>query len=271
MMLCLDVGNTQIYGGVFRDEKIIHNFRLTTSDKRTSDEIGLFLKSVLTENGINPNDIHHVGICSVVPSQDYSLRNAILKYFKKNPFFLDAGVKTGIKIKSPYPKEVGADRIANAIAACDLFPGKDLIIIDFGTATTVDVVTQTKEYLGGAILAGVKINAEALEERTAKLPSVKICKPENVIGKTTVECIQSGLYFGTLGSIRELVHRSKLEAFKDPNQVFVIATGGLAQLFSDQDLFHLEVPELVLQGIRISYQKNLNLVSAKTSNDNVTL
>lgn len=256
MMLCLDVGNTQIFGGLFDNEKLIHNFRLTTSESKTSDEIGLFLKSVLVENGFDPKSICQVGICSVVPSQDYSLRNAILKYFKMTPFFLDTGVKTGIKVKLGNPKEVGSDRIANAIAACDLFPDKNLVIIDFGTATTVDVVTKDKDYLGGAILAGVRINAEALEERTAKLPSVKITRPGAAIGKNTVECIQSGLYFGTLGAIREIVARTQNEAFGDQNAL-VIATGGLAQLFSGEDIFHIEVPDLVLQGIRISYMKNL--------------
>jgi type III pantothenate kinase len=258
MMLCLDVGNTQIFGGVFSNEKLIHNFRLTTSEGRTSDEIGLFLKSVLSENGFDPKLIEKVGICSVVPSQDYSLRNAILKYFKMTPFFLDTGAKTGIKIKLGNPKEVGSDRIANAIAACESFPDKNMIIIDFGTATTVDAVTKDKEYLGGAILAGVRINAEALEQRTAKLPSVKITKPNSTLGKNTVECIQSGLYFGTLGAIREIVHRIEAEAFGNiDGPPLVIATGGLAQLFSGEKLFDIEVPELVLQGIRISHQKNL--------------
>lgn len=262
MMLCLDVGNTQIFGGIFEKDKLVHNFRLTTSEGRTSDEIGLFLKSVLKENGYDPKQIDSVGICSVVPSQDYSLRNAILKYFKMTPFFLDTGVKTGIKIKASNPKEVGSDRISNAIAACESFPNKNLIIIDFGTATTVDAVTKDKEYLGGAILAGVKINAEALEQRTAKLPSVKITKPSSAVGRTTVECIQSGLYFGTLGSIREIVKRIQNEVFESDLETSVIATGGLAQLFSEEDLFDIEVPELVLQGIRISYQKQ-KLADAK--------
>ncbi len=257
MMLCLDVGNTQIFGGLFANDRIVLNFRLTTSEVRTSDEIGLFLKSVLVENDFDPKSIDKVGICSVVPSQDYSLRNAILKYFKLTPFFLDTGVKTGIKVKLANPKEVGSDRISNAIAACDSFPDKNLIIIDFGTATTVDAVTKDKEYLGGAILAGVKINAEALEERTAKLPSVKITKPVSAVGKNTVECIQSGLYFGTLGAIKEIVSRVHKETFGDQEKSLVIATGGLAQLFSGESLFDLEVPDLVLQGIRLSYLKNL--------------
>lgn len=257
MMLCLDVGNTQIFGGLFEKDKLIHSFRLTTSEGRTSDEIGLFLRSVINENGFSPDSIDRVGICSVVPSQDYSLKNAILKYFKLNPFFLDTGVKTGIKIKLAHPKEVGADRIANTIAACETFPNQGLIIIDFGTATTVDAVTCNKEYLGGAILAGVKINAEALETRTAKLPSVKICKPSSSIGKTTVESIQSGLYFGTLGSIKEIIRRFNNEIFSDDDKPIVVATGGLAQLFFEEDLFDIEIPELVLQGIRLSFEKNL--------------
>lgn len=257
MMLCLDVGNTQIYGGLFNGETLIHDFRLTTTEGRTSDEIGLFLKSVLSENGFDPKSVEQVGICSVVPSQDYSLRNAILKYFKITPFFLDTGVKTGIKIKLANPKEVGSDRISTAIAACESFPNQNLIIIDFGTATTVDAVNKNKEYLGGAILAGVKINAEALEERTAKLPSVKITKPQSVVGKSTVESIQSGLYFGTLGAAREIVNRIHKENFEPDDKPMVIATGGLAQLFYNEDLFDVEVSDLVLQGIRICYKKNL--------------
>ncbi len=257
MMLCLDVGNTQIYGGLYKDKALVHDFRLTTSEVRTSDEIGLFLKSVISENGYDPKNIKQVGICSVVPSQDYSLRNAILKYFKKTPFFLDTGVKTGIKIKLANPKEVGSDRISTAIAACEGFPNQDLLIIDFGTATTVDAVNKDKEYLGGAILAGIKINAEALEDRTAKLPSVQITKPKSAVGKSTVESIQSGLYFGTLGAVREILNRIKAETFGDKQKPVVIATGGLAQLFKDEDLFDVEISDLVLQGIRISYQKNI--------------
>lgn len=258
MMLCLDVGNTQIYGGVFDENgEIFHRFRLTTSATKTSDELGLFLKSVLVENDVDASKINKVGICSVVPQQDYSLKNAILKYFKINPFILQAGVKTGIKLKAPNPKEVGADRIAGAIAGAYLYEGQNLIVVDFGTATTLDVITKDKEYLGGAILSGVKLNAESLVSNTAKLPSVQIGHPEKAVGRTTVECIQSGLYFGTIGSVKEITSRMKQEAFPLPEEVTVVATGGLAGLFANQGLYDVENSDLVLQGLRICYLKNL--------------
>lgn len=256
-MLCLDVGNTQIYGGVFNETgEIIHRFRMTTSTVKTSDEIGIFLKSVLIQNEVDISKIQRVGVCSVVPQQDYSLKNAILKYFKVQPFFLEAGVKTGVQIKSSNPKEVGADRIATAIAGAHLFENRNLIIVDFGTATTVDVVASNKDYLGGVILAGVRLNADALGLRTAKLPSVQIQKPEKIVGRTTVECIQSGLFYGTVGSIKEIVSRIKDESFAN-SETYVVATGGFAGFFKGEGLFDLEAPDLVLDGLRICYLKNI--------------
>ncbi|MCO5112922.1 MAG: type III pantothenate kinase [Bdellovibrionaceae bacterium] len=258
MMLCLDVGNTQIYGGVYNQEgEIKHRFRMTTSAVKTSDEIGIFLKAVLEQNGVEDiSQIKRVGVCSVVPQQDHSMKNAILKYFKVQPFFLEAGVKTGIKLKSPNPKEVGADRIASAIAGSHNFENKNLVIVDFGTAITVDVINSDKDYLGGVILAGVRLSVEALGLKTAKLPIVQVQKPERTVGRTTVECIQSGIFYGTVGSIKEIVSRIKTEAFAGQDSM-VIATGGFAGLFKDEKLFDLEAPDLVLDGLRICYLKNL--------------
>ena len=199
MMLCIDVGNSHIYGGVFIDDVIGVRFR-HTSKVSTSDEMGIFLKHVLRENGCMPEKIERIAICSVVPPLDYSLRAACLKYFSIEPFFLQAGVKTGMNIKYRNPLEVGSDRIANAIAATHLFAQQNLIIIDFGTATTFCAITAEKAYMGGAILPGVRLFTEALSQNTAKLPSVEIVKMEHVLGRSTIESIQSGVFYGALGA-----------------------------------------------------------------------
>lgn len=254
MMLCIDVGNSHIYGGVFFGEEIVSRFRLT-SKVSTSDEYGIFLKNVLRENQCAIEEIRKIGICSVVPQLDYSLRAACLKYFSVDPFFLQAGVKTGLNIKYRNPLEVGADRIANAIAATQRFPGRNLIIIDFGTATTFCVVTSQKLYLGGSILPGVRLSAEALSKNTAKLPSVEIIKVEQAIGRSTIESIQSGVFYGVLGACLEMIRRIKAEAFASQD-VYVLATGGFASLFEKQGIYNEILPDLVLHGIRIAHEMN---------------
>jgi type III pantothenate kinase len=254
MILCIDVGNSHIYGGVFADNEIKLRFR-HTSQVSTSDELGIFLKSVLRENGCLPEAITKIGICSVVPQLDYSLRAACVKYFSIEPFLLQAGVKTGLNIKYRNPLEVGADRIANAIAATHSYPNQNIIIIDFGTATTFCVITAQKAYLGGAILPGVRLSVDALSKNTAKLPAVEIIKTENVVGRSTTESIQSGVYYGVLGACRELIQRMNYEAFGD-SQALVLATGGFAPLFDKQDLYDQLVPDLVLQGIRLAALMN---------------
>lgn len=248
MILCIDVGNSHIYGGVFSGDEIKLRFR-HTSQVSTSDELGIFLKSVLRENNCSPEDISQIGICSVVPQVDYSLRSACMKYFSKDPFLLQAGVKTGLNIKYRNPVEVGSDRIANSIAAVHSYPNQNIIVIDFGTATTFCVITSQKNYLGGAILPGVRLSADALSKNTAKLPSVEIIKTENVVGRSTIESIQSGVYYGVLGACRELINRINHEAF-DGQRALVLATGGFASLFDKQGLYDHIVPDLVLQGIR---------------------
>jgi type III pantothenate kinase len=179
-----------------------------------------------------------------------------LKYFNKNPFFLKPGVKTGLKIKYRNPLEVGADRIANAIAAIRLYPNKNLIIVDFGTATTFCVINKNKEYLGGIILPGLKISMEALENQTAQLPIVEIKKVDYVIGKSTVESIQSGLFHGQIGIVRELKSKITKEAFSDEDPI-VLGTGGFSRLFEYENLFHKIIPALVLQGLYQAYLINL--------------
>jgi type III pantothenate kinase len=254
MMLCIDVGNSQIYGGVFSSGEICLRFRYT-SKLSSSDELGIFLKAVLRENQCKPESIDRIAICSVVPQFDYSLRAACLKYFNVDPFILQIGSKTGLNIKYRNPSDVGADRIANAIAAVEAYPGKNLIIIDFGTATTFCVISAKKEYLGGVILPGVRLSVDALANNTAKLPSVEIIKMQQVIGRSTIESIQSGVFYGAMGACRELIGRIKKEAFQDDDS-FVLATGGFATFFENQGLYDQHHPDLVLEGVRIASEMN---------------
>jgi len=254
MMLCIDVGNSHIYGGVFSNEEILLRFR-HTSKVCTSDELGIFLKMVLRENECSPDTISKISICSVVPQLDYSLRSACIKYFSIDPFFLQAGVKTGLNIKYRNPQDVGADRIANAIAGTHSYPGKNLIIIDFGTATTFCVINSQKVYLGGAILPGVRLAVDALSTHTAKLPAVEIIKVDQAVGRSTIESIQSGVFYGALGACRELINRIRQEAFADQD-VLVLATGGFATLFDKQGIYEQVVPDLVLEGVRLAAAMN---------------
>jgi type III pantothenate kinase len=255
MMLCLDVGNSHIYGGVFEGDDIKVRFR-HTSKLCTSDEFGIFFKNVIRENQCDPLSIKHIGICSVVPQLEYSLRAACLKYFLTEPFILQQGVKTGLNIKYRNPIEVGADRIANAIAATHFYPNQNIIVIDFGTATTFCAITDKRAYLGGAILPGVRLSTEALSSNTARLPSVEILKTESVVGRSTIEGIQAGIYYGALGACKEIILRTTQESFAGKTPL-ILATGGFASLFDNQNLYHYLVPDLVLQGVRLASLMNV--------------
>ncbi|MCB0421042.1 MAG: type III pantothenate kinase [Bdellovibrionales bacterium] len=256
MILCLDVGNTQIYGGVFEDNKLLFRFRKQSSPYDSSDEYGLFLRAVLRENNIEHGSIKQVAICTVVPDILHSLKNACRKYFSLTPFVLQAGVKTGLQIKYRNPLEVGSDRIANAIAVTKMYPEQNAIIVDFGTAITLCAVTNRSEYLGGVILPGLRLSMRSLENNTAKLPSVEIIKPPSCLGRSTVESIQSGLYFGAYGAIKECIQQIKQECFKEELPL-VIGTGGFASLFANSDLFDEEIDDLVLMGLSKAIQMNL--------------
>lgn len=253
MILCIDVGNSHIYGGVFEGDSIRLRFR-QSSKASTSDELGIFLKTVLRENNCQPEAIKQIAICSVVPQIDYSLRSACVKYFAIDPFILQAGVKTGLQIKYRNPAEVGADRIANAIAAIERYPQKNLVVIDFGTATTFCAITAQKAYLGGVIMPGMRLSADALSMNTAKLPKVEIMKTDQALSRSTIESIQAGIYYGALGASRELIVRLKAEAFPG-EPVLVLATGGFAPLFEKQNLYDILLPDLVLEGVRLSLLK----------------
>ncbi|MGE0527297.1 MAG: type III pantothenate kinase [Bdellovibrionales bacterium] len=255
MILCLDVGNSQIYGGVFDEGRIRLRFRRNSRTGASSDEIGVFLRAVLRENDIDPRNIKQIAVCTVVPEVLHSVKNSCLKYFHVNPFVLQAGVKTGLKVRYKNPLEVGSDRIANAIAGAHLYPDKDLLIIDFGTATTFCAVTRDKQYLGGVITAGLRISMEALESRTSRLPAVEIVPLRECLAKTTVESIQSGLYFGTIGQVKEIGTRIGAEAF-DGQTPLIIGTGGFASLFADAGLFDEENPDMVLTGLYLALGMN---------------
>jgi type III pantothenate kinase len=255
MILCLDVGNTNIFGGVFLNENIELRFRYDTKQSSSSDQLGLFLRTVLNENSINPNKIKHIAICSVVPSIDYSLRAACKKYFQIDPFFLQAGVKTGLNIQVKNPAEVGADRIANAVAAVNLYPKKNIIIIDLGTATTFCAITTERCYLGGAIMPGIRTAMESLQSKTAKLSAVEIIKPNQAVGRATTCNIQSGLYFGQLGAMRELTRLFTEEIFNNKHPI-IIGTGGFTHLFQEDKIFDVILPDLVLHGLKIALQIN---------------
>lgn len=255
MLLALDVGNSQVFGGVFREDKLLFKFRKTSKGHATSDEFGIFFKSALRENGIDPGDIKDFAICSVVPDLIYPLHQSAIKYFGLEPFLIQTGIKTGLNIRYKNPGEVGADRIANAIAAVNMFPDKNLILADLGTATTFCAVSRAKEYLGGIILPGLNISMEALARETAKLPRVEIVKPKEAVGKTTVEGIQSGLYYGHYFAIKGIVGEIKAGYFKE-GETLVIGTGGISRIFEDAGIFDHIVPDLVLNGIAAAVKLN---------------
>jgi type III pantothenate kinase len=248
MLLCLDIGNSQIHGGVFDGDILRCQFRQTTHPLGSSDQFGVFFATVLRENGVDPHGVRRAAVCSVVPSALYPVRSACLKYFHCDPFVLQAGVKTGLKVRYRNPHEVGADRIAGAMAAALRRPASNVIVVDCGTATTFDVITAAGDYLGGAILPGVGISIETLAGRTAKLPTVEIMRPATALGRSTVESIQSGVYHGHVGAIRQLLGELAREAFAG-ERPYVVATGGFARLLEGEKLFDEVVPELVLLGL----------------------
>lgn len=255
MILCLDVGNSHIFGGVFAGEQIKMRFRYDTKQPHTSDQLGVFFRNVLRENNVDPGEIKKIAIASVVPSIDYSLRSACIKYFDTEPFILQAGVKTGLKIRTHNPTEVGPDLIAEAIAGVHQYPGKNLIIVDFGTATTYLAVNAKQEFLGVTILPGFKTAMEALKNNAAALPAVEIIKPEAMLGRNTIQCIQAGLYYSQLATLKELTRGISQQCFSNDTPV-IIGTGGFSYLFEGENIFTHLAPDIVLEGLYLALLKN---------------
>ncbi len=254
MLLVIDVGNTQTVLGLYSEGELVEHFRAATVAERTSDELALLVRAFLGLQGFSfDDDLDGVAVASVVPRVTSSLREMVQRYLGRSALVIEPGIKTGMPIRYDNPKEVGADRIANAVGAYDLYGGPS-IVVDFGTATTLDAVSEQGEYLGGVILPGIEVSMDALFGRTAGLRKVELVAPRHVIGKTTVESIQSGATYGFAGQVDYLV--GKLE--QEMGEATVIATGGLAPLMADlsERIQHTE-PWLTLHGLRIVHERNL--------------
>jgi len=257
MIFVLDVGNTNIVLGVYKNDDLIAEWRLSTDSKRTSDEYGVQVLKLFNSKELNLDEVEGVIISSVVPNTMYSLEHMIRKFLKLDPVVVGPGVKTGINIKYDNPKEVGADRIVNAVAAHEKY-NKPLIIIDFGTATTFCAITAKGDYLGGAICPGLKISSRALSENAAKLPEINLVKPPKVICKNTISSMQAGIIYGYVGQVDFITDKMINEMIEyGEEKPLVIATGGLAKLISKESSKIDKVePFLTLDGLKIIYKKN---------------
>ncbi|PYG89167.1 type III pantothenate kinase [Ruminiclostridium sufflavum DSM 19573] len=256
MILVIDVGNTHTLLGAFKEKEILANWRISTDRDRSADELGMLLLNLFAYGKLNVEEVAAVVIASVVPSLLYSLEHSIKKYLKIDPMIIGPGTKTGINIRCQNPKEVGVDKIVNAVAGYEMYGGP-LIIVDTGTATTFCAISAKGEYLGNAICPGIKISTEALYQKAAMLPRIDLIKPENVIGKNTVASMQSGIFYGYVGQIDYIVKKMKSEMKE--SAVKVIATGGFARLIAEESHVITEINStLTLNGLRIVYERNQN-------------
>lgn len=254
MLLVFDVGNTNMVLGVYEGTELKKHWRINTDKEKTSDEYGILISNLFQYDKVDMNSITDVIISSVVPNVMHSLENFCIKYCNKKPLIVGPGIKTGLNIKYDNPKQVGADRIVNAVAAIEKYKSP-MIIIDFGTATTFCAISEKGDYLGGTIAPGIKISSEALFQRASKLPRVELAKPGTAICKNTVSAMQSGIIYGYVGLVDKIISMMKSELGGD--DIKVIATGGLSVLIaSETDSIDYVDKFLTLDGLRILYEKN---------------
>ena len=253
MLLVIDIGNTNITVGIYNKDDLIGTYRLTTKMERTSDEFGFMLVSFLNTASITPEDIDDIIISSVVPKINYSFTSAIIKYLHKEPIIIGPGIKTGIDIRIDTPSSLGADRLVDAAGAYYTYGGP-CIVIDFGTATTYDVVTEKGKFIGGATAPGLGISANALSSQAAKLPEVEIQKPEKIIAKNTIKSMQAGTVYGYIGQTEYIIKKIKEEYGKN---LKVISTGGLGRVISNEtDEIDIYDADLTFKGLKLIYDRN---------------
>lgn len=253
MFLVVDVGNTNIVLGIYKGRELLHHFRIGTNRQSTVDEYGVLIYDLFQMSKIDVREIEGVIISSVVPPLMHVLEELCEKYLHRKPLIVGPGIKTGLNLRYENPREVGADRIVNAVAAIEQYGGP-LVVVDFGTATTFDCVDAKGNYLGGAIVPGIGISTEALYQRASKLPRIELEKPKKVIGRNTVHAMQAGIIFGYAGQVDGIVERIRREMDAEPK---VIATGGLAELIASEASSIQEVnPWLTLEGLRLIYERN---------------
>lgn len=263
MLLVADAGNTNITMGIFNGDKLLSCFRMTTKMQRTSDEYGVFILSILNAKGVNVDEIEDVIISSVVPNIMHSFTSGIIKYLNKKPIIVGAGIKTGIKISTTNPKELGSDRIVDAVAAYEIYGGP-VIVIDFGTATTYDLVLDNGEFVAEVTSPGIRSTANALWSDAAKLPEFEIKKPDSILAKDTITSMQAGVVYGYIGQTEYIIDRIKQES--GINNIKVVATGGLGKMISEASP-KIDVYDqmLTMYGLRIIYEKNKKLADAKVN------
>jgi type III pantothenate kinase len=256
MLLAVDIGNTQTQLGVFRGDELVHQWRLSTDSRRTADELALLFGELLAHVELSfSRQITGVSLASVVPKATQELREMTLRYFGFPPVVVEPGVKTGIVVRIDNPREAGADRIANAVAAHAMFPGEAVIVVDFGTAINFDVVTEGGEYVGGALSPGLESSSAALFRSTARLPRVELIAPSRVIGSNTVAAVQSGIVFGAVALVDGMVDRIVAELRTEAR---IIATGGLAPVIAERsERIEKVEPMLTLTGLRLIFERNV--------------
>lgn len=255
MLLAMDVGNTNIKMGIFNQNKLVDSFRVSTDSKRTGDEYGGMISSLLSRKGLSFSDIDGIIMSSVSPAMNYTLEHMCKFYVGIEPILIEPGIKTGINIKYDNPKELGADRIVNSVAASMNYGGP-CIIVDFGTATTFSVVSRDNEFIGGAICPGVKTAVDALVINASKLPRIELEKPNKVIGKNTVSNMQSGMIYGFIGLVENITRLMKTELGE--KDALVIATGGMSEMMANSDRKVIDIidRDLTLTGLRLIYDMN---------------